>query len=199
MSSRLACALVALLLLVAPAHAETDQERLLRLLYDDPESPVLGNPQGDVTVIEFFDYRCPYCRKAAPAVMALVAEDVGVRLVLKEWPILGPRSVEAARAALAAHLQGGYAAVHEALMAGTIDADAEAIIDFAVARGADAEAMRQAMDSDRVTQMLATNDELAEAIGLSGTPAFIVGDIPAPGAVSLETLRALVARARTGG
>lgn len=199
MATRLIGALVALLVLVAPALAETDEERLARLLYGDPDSPVLGNPQGDVTVIEFFDYRCPYCRRSAPLIDALLAEDPNVRLVLKEWPILGPRSIEAARAALAAHLQGRYEPVHRALMAGELDTDAEAIIGFAAGHGADPVAMRAAMGADRVTRMLIVNDELATAIGFSGTPGFVVGESAVPGAVSLETLRALVAKARAGG
>ncbi len=199
MAFRLIGAFMALLVLGGPALAATDQERFARLLYADPDAPVLGNPEGDVTVIEFFDYRCPYCRRAAPVIDALLAGDPGVRLVLKEWPILGPQSIEAARAALAAHLQGRYEPVHRALMAGDLDADADAIIDFAAQRGADPAAMRDAMGSDRVTDMLIVNDELATAIGFSGTPAFVVGEKLVPGAVSLETLRELVAQARAGG
>lgn len=177
-------------------RAGTDEEAMFAALFEDPETPVLGNPDGDVTIVEFFDYRCPYCRRVAPAVAALLAEDPGIRLVLKEWPILGPKSVEAARAALAAHGQGHYAAVHEALMAGTLDVDAQAIVAFAAERGADPEAMRLDMDSDRVTRLLVMNDRLAAALRFTGTPAFVIGEQTVPGAVPIEMLREMVAAAR---
>jgi protein-disulfide isomerase len=168
------------------------------MLFHDPDSPALGNPDGDVTIVEFFDYRCPYCRRVAPDLEALLAEDPGVRLVFKEWPILGRASVEAARAALAAHFQGHYAAVHHALMAGDIDADADDIVDFAVSLGADPAALRDAMGSDRVSQALIANNELADALHFTGTPGFVVNDRLVPGAVSLDQLRAIVADVRTG-
>lgn len=189
--------IVATLAVVAPAGALDDAE-IQRLLFESPESPVLGNPDADVTIVEFFDYRCPYCRRVAPDLAALLDEDAGVRIVFKEWPILGRASVAAARAAIAAHLQGHYEAVHHALMTGEVDADADDIVDFAAALGADADRMRDDMGSDAVTGMLIANDELARALGLTGTPAFVVGDRMVPGAVSLDELKAIVADIRAG-
>ena len=188
---------LALVVIAAPVSAEDDQE-LRRLLFEDPESPVLGNAQGDVTIVEFFDYRCPYCRKVAPDLAALLDRDPGVRLVYKEWPILGRSSMVAARGALAAHLQGFYAPVHEALMKGELDLDDDAIVAFAVSLGANAEQMRADMTSKRVTQALMRNNDVARALGVTGTPAFVIGDTLVPGAVSLEQLEAVVAKARAG-
>jgi protein-disulfide isomerase len=129
----------------------------------DPDSPVAGNPAGDVTVVEFFDYRCPYCKKAAPDVVELLKSDGNIRLVNREWPILGPESVFAARAALAAREQGKYLEFHDRVMGQQQDGT-----------------MR-----------------LAEALGINGTPAFIVGDQLIPGVAPLEVLQALVERVRS--
>src|SRR6202008_4197318 len=94
-----------------------------RDIFDDPDAPVAGNPKGDVSVVEFFDYRCPYCKQVEPALEALLGQDKKLRFVYKEFPVLGPDSVTAARAALAAHKQGKYDAMHRALRAfkGQID------------------------------------------------------------------------------
>jgi protein-disulfide isomerase len=189
--------ILAVALLAAPAGA-TDDAKLRQGLFDDARSPAIGNPDGDVTVVEFFDYRCPYCRRVAPDLEALIEGDPGVRVVFKEWPILGRASVKAARAALAAHAQGHYHAVHSALMTGAIEADEGAIIAFAVSLGADGDRLRADMTSDAVTEALIANDELARALGLSGTPAFVIGDTVVPGAIPIDQMRALVAEARAG-
>ena len=165
-------------------------------LYRDPDAPVLGNPAGDVTVVEFFDYRCPYCKQVAPSLAQLLKEDGKVRLVLKEFPILGPASVVAARAALAAHAQGKYAAMHAALLDHPGTFDEEVVTRIASKAGLDTARLKQDMAKPEITAMIERNKELAQALSLTGTPAFIVGNTVVPGAVDLETLKLLVAETR---
>ena len=165
-------------------------------LKQDPASPVLGNPEGDVTVVEFFDYRCPYCRRVATALQELVAEDPNVRLVMKEYPILSQESIDAARAALAAAKQDQYEPFHFALMArGGSMSEAE-VMAVAQAVGLDVDRLKQDMNAPEIEEALRRNYALAEKIGVGGTPAMVIGTTLIPGAVSLERLRALVATAR---
>jgi protein-disulfide isomerase len=168
-----------------------------RELYDDPESPVGGNPKGDVTVVEFFDYRCPYCKQVVPAIEKLLAEDKQVRFVYKEFPVLGPESVTAARAALAAREQGKYEPLHYALMGLKGQLNEAAIFNAAKAAGLDAERLKRDMADPKIEATLKANQELAQALDIRGTPAFVVGDEIVPGAVSLDALRQLVRVARS--
>jgi protein-disulfide isomerase len=165
-------------------------------LYRDPDAPVLGNPAGDVTVVEFFDYRCPYCKQVAPSLAQLLKEDGKVRLVLKELPILGPESVVAARAALAAHAQGKYPAMHAALLEHPGTFDEGVVTRIASKAGLDIARLKQDMAKPEIAAMIDRNKALAHALSLTGTPAFIVGNTVVPGAVDLETLKLLVAEAR---
>jgi protein-disulfide isomerase len=165
-------------------------------LYRDPDAPVIGNPAGDVTVVEFFDYRCPYCKQVAPSLVQLIKEDGNVRLVLKEFPILGPDSLVAARAALAAHAQGKYAAMHAALLDHRGNFDEAVVTRIASKAGLDAARLKQDMARPEIAAMIDRNKELAHALSLTGTPAFIVGDRVVPGAVDFETLKLLVAETR---
>lgn len=165
-------------------------------LYRDPDAPVLGNPTGDVTVVEFFDYRCPYCKQVAPSLSQLLKEDGKLRLVLKEFPILGPDSVLAARAALAAQAQGKYAAMHAALLRHRSTFDDAAIARIATDAGLDVARMKSDMAKPEITAMIDRNKGLARALSVTGTPAFIIGDRVVPGAVDLETLKLLVAETR---
>ena len=162
----------------------------------DPNAPNLGNPEGDVTVVEFFDYNCPYCRSAGQTVQALLAADANVRVIYREWPILGDDSVIAARAALAAREQGKYEAFHWALMGGE-GRVTEALI-FKVARdlGMDVAQLEADMTSPAVEAHIALSNALARQLGFTGTPAFIVGDKTAPGMLSLDEITLLVAEAR---
>ena len=162
----------------------------------DPNAPNLGNPEGDVTVVEFFDYNCPYCRSAGQTVQALLAADENVRVIYREWPILGDDSVMAARAALAAREQGKYEAFHWALMNGE-GRVTEALI-FKVARdlGMDVAQLEADMVSPAVEAHIALSNALAQQLGFTGTPAFIVGDKTAPGMLSLDEITTLVAEAR---
>ena len=162
----------------------------------DPNAPNLGNPEGDVTVVEFFDYNCPYCRSAGQTVQALLVADENVRVIYREWPILGDDSVMAARAALAAREQGKYEAFHWALMNGE-GRVTEALI-FKVARdlGMDVAQLEADMVSPAVEAHIALSNALAQQLGFTGTPAFIVGDKTAPGMLNLDEIAMLVAEAR---
>jgi len=165
-------------------------------LESDPNAPNLGNPEGDVTVVEFFDYNCPYGRSAGQTVQALLAADENIRVIYREWPILGDDSVIAARAALAAREQGKYEAFHWALMNGE-GRVTEALI-FKVARdlGMDVAQLEADMVSPAVEAHIALSNALAQQLGFTGTPAFIVGDKTAPGMLSLDEITTLVAEAR---
>jgi protein-disulfide isomerase len=165
-------------------------------LYRDPDAPVLGNPAGDVTVVEFFDYRCPYCKQVAPALSQLLKEDGKLRLVLKEFPILGPDSLVAARAALAAQAQGKYEAMHAALLRHRGAYDEAAIARLATDAGLDVARLKTDMAKPEIAAMIDRNKALARELSLNGTPAFIIGDKVVPGAVDLDTLKTLVADAR---
>jgi protein-disulfide isomerase len=168
------------------------QVELLR----DASSPVGGNTKGDVTIVEFFDYKCGYCKAVAPTVKQLLAEDPNVRLIYKELPILGEESRTASRAALAARAQGRYRALHEALMSADGALTREEVLRIAGTVGLDVAKLEQAMASKEIDAVLSKNRALASAIGLRGTPAFVIGSELVPGAVPLERFKELVARAR---
>jgi len=180
------------------AQRETQQavvnhrEQLLR----DGTSPVGGNVRGDVTVVEFFDYACPHCKAVAASVKQLLRDDGNVRLVYKELPVLGAASVTAARAALAAREQGKYYVFHDALMASTVPLSDPVLFRIAGQVGLDVDRLKTDMASPGVTATLKKNYTLAQALGVDGTPAFVVGDELVPGAVPLAQLKGLVERAR---
>ena len=165
-------------------------------LEQDPNSPNLGNPDGDVTVVEFFDYNCPYCRKAGQTVQELLASDANVRVIYREWPILGEDSVFASRAALAARAQGKYEEFHWALMNGEGRASEASILKLARHLGLDVAKLQADMTSPAVEAHIAQSNALARTLGFTGTPAFIVGDRTAPGMLSTDEISAMVAEAR---
>ena len=165
-------------------------------LVADPQAPVAGNPRGDVTIVEFFDYRCAYCKKAHPGMAGLLADEPGVRLVHKQLPVLGPDSVFAARAALASQAQGRYGAFHDALMAATGPLTDEAVFAVADRVGLDRARLARDMASPGVEAALAGNAALAKALGISGTPSFVVGDTMIPGVAESAALRQLIASQR---
>lgn len=167
--------------------------RYRRELYDDPQTPVGGNPQGKTSLVEFFDYRCPYCKEMQPSIEKLAAADPALRLVYKEFPILGPASVTAAHAALAAARQGKYEAFHSAMMA-TRGNITDATV-FAVARsvGLDMAQLKRDMQSPEIDKEVEANMKLADAIEVTGTPAFIIGDRLIPGEIGAAALKKLVA------
>ena len=165
-------------------------------LTQDPGSPVGGNPQGRVTIVEFFDYQCGYCKREAVELKTLLQTDSDIRLVYKDLPILGPASVFAARAALAAQKQGKHEALHAALMAASEKLTDQEVLRIAAQVGLDAAKLEKDMADPSVSQALDRNFRLQRALNIQGTPALIVGTELIPGAASLETLKALVARAR---
>ncbi|MDB2551023.1 MAG: DsbA family protein [Paracoccus sp. (in: a-proteobacteria)] len=166
------------------------------LLERDPNAPVLGNPDGDVTVVEFFDYNCPYCRRAMAEVEGLVEDDENVRLVYREWPILGEGSVFAARAALASREQGKYEEFHLALMGMQGRAEEASVMRIAEEIGLDVEKLRADMAAPEVDEHIATSRRLTQALGFNGTPSFVIGDNLVPGFVEQEQLGALVEQVR---
>lgn len=167
-------------------------------LVDDPNAPVRGNPSGDVTLVEFFDYRCPYCREVEPFLQALIKNDHGLRVVVKEFPILGPTSVYAARVALAAYKQGKYEQFHDAVMSKKSNINEAALLKLAEEAGLALDRVKTDMNSPDVDAEIKRTTEIAKALRLSGTPAFIVGTELIPGATDLETLQALLDEARHG-
>jgi protein-disulfide isomerase len=164
-----------------------------------PMSPVSGAAGGDVTVVEFFDYRCPYCKRALGPIIDLLAADARVRVVWKEWPILGPVSTFAARAAMAADRQGRYHAFHVAVMDTPEELTEQHVIDLAAAIGLDVGRLRRDMTDPIIERYLEETAGLARALGLNGTPAFVIGDTLVPGAIDGDSLKTLVAEVRSGG
>lgn len=165
-------------------------------LYQNERAPVAGNPKGDVTIVEFFDYNCGYCKHVLPDVKKLIETDKNLKVIFKEFPILGPTSELASKWALAAHKQDKYFAFHQRLMERKGPINEEALSDVAKAVGLDvAQAKKDAAGADIATQ-LEKNRSLGGQLGLAGTPAFIIGEEVVPGAVPLSDMRAKVAEAR---
>lgn len=158
--------------------------------------PVLGNPNGDITIVEFMDYRCGYCKGVKPVLDQILKEDGNIRLVLKEFPILGPASKTASMAAIASIKQGKYAAFHNALMAYPNNLTDDVI--FALARqvGIDVAKLKEDMKSEAVTELIARTHKLAQELGINGTPAFVIGDEIVPGAIGADEFKARVSAAR---
>jgi protein-disulfide isomerase len=166
----------------------------------NPSSPVLGNPDGDITIVEFFDYRCGYCKRVFPIIQALLKEDGNIRYVLKELPILGPDSLFASQAALAIWdtTPEKYLSFHGALMASRGNLTAEKVLTVAENLAFDMDALIKSMKNKSVSDELSKNIELSERLNISGTPAFIVGNQLYPGALSMDEIKKLVALARKG-
>ena len=165
-------------------------------LTDDADSPVIGNPQGDVVIVEFMDYRCGYCRRVVKDLKNVVEEDGNVRLVMKEFPILGPASIRAAKAALAAARQGKYEVYHFALMTQPGDMSDPHLMQVARQVGLDVAQLQADMEADEIEAMIRRNHDLARNLGVNGTPAFVFGGTLVPGAIDADTMRSLIAAAR---
>ncbi|MBL8075380.1 MAG: DsbA family protein [Nitrospira sp.] len=173
---------------------KTKQDELLH----DPLSPVSGNLKGEITVVEFYDYRCGFCKRAAPAVTELQKVDPRVRVVYKDFPILGEPSELAAKAALASQAQGKHQAFHEALLESHADMTKESILKIATKVGLDAKRLEVDMANPKWQAAIHKNRALAHELGISGTPGFIVGNEMVPGALDLNGLKELIARAGYG-
>lgn len=165
-------------------------------VFSDPNSPVAGNPIGDVTIVEFFDYHCPYCKAAAGPIDELLKQDKGVRLVLKEFPILGDDSILASRAALAAAKQGKYWPFHQALMAYRGTFDISALKAIAKSVGIDTAKMQADMAVAKTMPPISATRDLADAIGIGATPTFIIGNQVVEGAMSVDDMKDLIKQAR---
>jgi protein-disulfide isomerase len=178
----------------ATAQIQSHREELER----DPTSPVLGNPKGDVTIVEFFDYRCPYCKATAPTLQTLIGQDPKLRVVMKEFPILGKESVFASRVALVARNHGKYAEFHQAMFALKTKVDDAATLDVAKSIGLDPAMVKKEAESADIDAVLKHNYELAKALNVGGTPAFVIGDTLLPGAVEMKDFQTAIAAARKG-
>ncbi len=168
---------------------------------------VVGNPKGNVTMVEFFDYQCIHCKKMAPVINALLKQDKNLKVVYKEFPIFGKSSEVASRAALAAGMQGKYQQMHDALINIEKHLDDKIVMDTAKSIGLNVTKLQKDMDSKEVTDQLEANRKLAEKMHLMGTPAFVIAATPAgqfsnkvepafiPGAASEEVLQDLIKKA----
>jgi protein-disulfide isomerase len=180
--------------------AEGDDEKVLTeaLVLRDPDVPVTGNAAGDITIVEWFDYQCPYCRKLEPELRQVVQDDGKVRLVLKDWPILGPVSVVAARMALASKFQDKYAQAHDALIGVNSKLTEPRINELLAGAGIDVDRVKRdlAGNAKTIDAILARNNDQATAFGFRGTPSFIVGKFRVPGALTLAEFEQVIADAR---
>ena len=180
--------------------AETDVQKVLQARADevfrDPDSPTSGNPNGDVTLVEFFDYNCPYCRQVAPVVTRAEQADSQLRVVYKEFPILGPNSTVAAKAALAAHKQGKYVEFHRALYQLRGVVDQSKAMEVATAVGLDVERLKTDMEDSKIQASIQKNLALAQILRINGTPGFVIGDQILRGATDLNTMQTWIRTAR---
>ena len=173
------------------AVAENSQQ-----LFHDPESPTAGNPKGDVTIVEFFDYHCGYCKQVHEPLLQVLREDRNLRIVYKELPILAPESRIAAAAGLAANRQGKYAEFHDALMSARGRLGKDRVLAMAKEHKLDVARLQTDMESGAIQAAIEANLQLAAALKIEGTPAFVVGDQIVPGALDLDQIRKLIADAR---
>jgi protein-disulfide isomerase len=187
---------------IAPgsALAESDGETVLTeaLVLRDADIPVAGNADGDITIVEYFDYNCPYCRKIEPELQQVVHDDGKVRLVLKDWPILGPVSVSAARMALASKYQDKFVEAHQALIGVASKLTEPRIGELLAGVGIDVERARRdlAANAKAIDAILARNNAQATAFGFRGTPSFIVGKFRVPGVLTMAQFEQAIADAR---
>ena len=181
------------------AHKERSKEAVSARLTDlqhDPSSPAAGTA-GGVTVVEFFDYRCGFCKRAEGAILKLLADHRDIQFVFKEFPILGPESSVAAKAALAAHKQGGYLKFHQALMALPGPITIDAIEELAGKQGLNVSKLKNDMESPEVQSILTQNRELGLEVGVNSTPSFVIGSELVLGAMDAAAFERLIARAQT--
>jgi protein-disulfide isomerase len=159
-------------------------------------TPVSGNPKGDVTIVEFFDYQCGYCKRTMQNVLDLQKEDPKVRVAWKELPILGPVSEFAARAAMAAEKQGKYMEFHTAVMGARGQLTPEGVMKHAADAGIDVDRLKRDMMAPEIGKYLRDTLQLAQELGINGTPGFVIGGKLVPGALDKEQMKALIAKAR---
>lgn len=165
-------------------------------IFSDSNTPVGGNPQGDVTVVEFFDFQCGYCKMAEPSIEKLIKDDKGVKFIYKDFPILGTASVTAAEAALASIKQNKYIAFHDALMSRKEHLTEEVIYETAKNVGLNVEKLKKDMSDSAISKQIEKNIQLGSEVGVRGTPLFIIGDKFFPGAMQYDEMNKAVKDAR---
>src|SRR6201996_5985258 len=180
-----------------PARAADDPDDVLNeaQVLRDPEIPVVGNPDGDIAIVEWFDYNCPYCRKLEPELRQVVQDDGKVRLIWKDWPILGPVSIVATKMALASRYQDKFAKAHEAMMGVSSRLTEPRIKELLAAAGIDMDRLNKDLDTnaDAIKAVMSRNNAQAEAFGFSGTPSFIVGKFRVPGVLTMDQFEQVIA------
>ena len=183
-----------------PALGQSDDETVLTeaLVLRDPDIPVAGNIDGDITIVEYFDYQCPYCRKLEPELRQVVQDDGKVRLVLKDWPVLGPVSVIAARMALASKFQDKYIQAHEALIGVNSKLTEPRMRELLAGAGIDVDRLDRDLvaNTKAIDAIIARNSDQATAFGFKGTPSFIVGKFRVPGILTMAEFDQVIADAR---
>lgn len=179
----------------ADAEAEKKEKvtRAIKFLRSDENAGIMGNADGEVLIVEFYDYNCPYCRRATPILSDLIDENPELRIVMREWPILGPDSEFAARASLAALKQGRFAVFHEALM-DKPRANAATVRQAAEEASLDYDRLQQDMNAPEVDSHLKVSRAIAEQLGIKGTPTFLIGDTLIPGLLGRADLQALISQ-----
>lgn len=184
--------------LSTPARAQSDEVLTEALVLRDPDIPVAGNAAGDISIVEFFDYQCPYCRKVEPELRQVVHDDGKVRLVWKDWPILGPMSVVAARMALASRYQDKFTEAHDALIAINSKLTDAKIREALSGGGVDVDRLDRdlADKASAIDATLARNNDQATAFEFRGTPSFIVGKFRVPGVLTMAQFGQAIADAR---
>ena len=171
--------------------AATNLEGLKSAIYSDPDSPTAGNDKGDVSIVVFFDYNCGYCRNTLPRLQSISAKDPLVRIIYKEFPVLGPQSTYAAKAALSAARQGKYVEFHNALMTAESTGE-DSIKSISKTLGLDYTKLQKDMADPQIDEQLARIQRLAGSLDINGTPAYIIGDQIIPGAIDAESLTRFV-------
>jgi protein-disulfide isomerase len=182
------------------ALGQSNDETVLTeaLVLRDPDIPATGNAEGDITIVEYFDYQCPYCRKIEPELRQVVQDDGKVRLVSKDWPILGEVSVTAARMALASKYQDRFIQAHEALIGVNSKLTEPRIRELLAGAGIDVDRATRdlATNAKAIDAILARNNDQATAFGFRGTPSFIVGKFRVPGVLTMAQFEQVIADAR---
>lgn len=179
--------------------AKTAIQTMAKDIFRGKGDLIIGNPKGDVTMVEFFDYNCGYCKRSLPDILKLVETDKNLKIVLKEFPILGEGSVFAARAAIASKKQGKYWEFHLALIKARGSVNAAKVLKAAQGIGLDMAKLKKDMASAEVTAIIQTNHAIARELSINGTPAFLVADNIFPGAVGFSTLANAVSKVRKSG
>src|SRR5437588_2655076 len=182
------------------AFSQSSEETVLTeaLVLREPEIPAAGNLNVDITIVEYFDYQCPYCRKVEPELRQVVQDDGKVRLVQKDWPILGPVSVTAARMALASKYQDKFLAAHDALIGVSSKLTEPRIRELLAGATIDIDRLNRdlAGNAKAIDAILARNNDQATAFGFRGTPSFIVGKFRVPGVLTIAEFEQVIADAR---